>query len=200
MKGENQQQTQPTYGVNARIWTRVTLVGGECSYHRATLGCIRFLSTGREWGGEGRARATPMRLCANISVAIAVQQYPLTYSCQSRLPSHTFTAISRKVVGKNVHATIPKGNMRYDQYTVPGTVTVKNSFFAFLSTRKHTSMASRAILSNFCEELRTQNHPQSLSGLSRALFPTTFPRSSCIQLLKLPTEWKIISIMNSLET
>ena len=29
------------------------------------------------------------------------------------------TAISRKVVGKNVHATIPNGNMGYDQYTVP---------------------------------------------------------------------------------
>ena len=28
------------------------------------------------------------------------------------------TAISRKVVGKNVHATIPNGNMGYDQYTV----------------------------------------------------------------------------------
>ena len=36
------------------------------------------------------------------------------------------------------------------------------------------SMASRAILSNFFEEQRTQNHPQYLSGLSRALFPTTF--------------------------
>ena len=35
-------------------------------------------------------------------------------------------------------------------------------------------MASRAILSNFFEEQRTQNHPQHLSGLSRALFPTTF--------------------------
>ena len=39
---------------------------------------------------------------------------------------------SRKVVGKNVHATIPKGNMRYDQYTVPDTVAVKSSFVAFL--------------------------------------------------------------------
>ena len=29
------------------------------------------------------------------------------------------TAISRKVVRKKVHATIPKGNMGYDQYTVP---------------------------------------------------------------------------------
>ena len=35
-------------------------------------------------------------------------------------------------------------------------------------------MASCAILSNFFEEQRTQNHPQYLSGLSRALFPTTF--------------------------
>ena len=34
----------------------------------------------------------------------------------------TYTAISRKVVGKNVHATIPKGNMRYDQYIVPDTL------------------------------------------------------------------------------
>ena len=30
------------------------------------------------------------------------------------------------------------------------------------------------ILSNFFEEQRTQNHPQCLLGLSRALFPTTF--------------------------
>ena len=42
------------------------------------------------------------------------------------------TAISRKVVGKNVHTTIPKGNMGYDQYTVPDTVAVKTSFIAFL--------------------------------------------------------------------
>ena len=31
-------------------------------------------------------------------------------------------SISRNVVGKKVHATIPKGNMGYDQYTVPDTV------------------------------------------------------------------------------
>ena len=32
-KGENQQQTQPTYGVDAGIRTRATLVGGEHSHH-----------------------------------------------------------------------------------------------------------------------------------------------------------------------
>ena len=35
--GENQQQTQLTYGVDPRIRTRVTLVAGECSHHCATL-------------------------------------------------------------------------------------------------------------------------------------------------------------------
>ena len=43
-----------------------------------------------------------------------------------------FTAILRKVVGKTVHATIPKGNMGYDQYTVPDIVAVENTFGAFL--------------------------------------------------------------------
>ena len=36
------------------------------------------------------------------------------------------------------------------------------------------SMASPAILSSFLEQQGTQNHPQYLSGLSRALFRTTF--------------------------
>ena len=42
------------------------------------------------------------------------------------------TAISRKVVGETVHAAIPKGNMGYDQYTVPATVVVEPTFVAFL--------------------------------------------------------------------
>ena len=42
------------------------------------------------------------------------------------------TAVSRKVVGRNVHATIPKGNMGYAQYTVPDTVAVEPTFVAFL--------------------------------------------------------------------
>ena len=33
---------------------------------------------------------------------------------------------------KNVHATIPKGNMGYDEYTAPDTVAVELSFVAFL--------------------------------------------------------------------
>ena len=35
-KGEKQQQTQPLYGVDARIQTRAALVGEECSHHCPT--------------------------------------------------------------------------------------------------------------------------------------------------------------------
>ena len=42
-KGENQQQTQPIYDVDAGIWTRTTLVGGECSYRYAILALIAIL-------------------------------------------------------------------------------------------------------------------------------------------------------------
>ena len=42
------------------------------------------------------------------------------------------TAISRKFVGKNVHATIPKGHMGYDQYSVPDFVAVEPTVVAFL--------------------------------------------------------------------
>jgi len=44
-----------------------------------------------------------------------------------------YTAISRKVVGKNVHATTQKGSMGYDQYTVPHTVAIEPSVIVFLA-------------------------------------------------------------------
>ena len=51
---------------------------------------------------------TPGDFCASASSL----RFPL-------MALHLSTAISRKVVGKNARATIPKGNMGYDQYTVP---------------------------------------------------------------------------------
>ena len=48
------------------------------------------------------------------------------------MPKAKYTTISRKVAGKNVHATIPKGNMGYNQYTVPDTAAVELTFVAFL--------------------------------------------------------------------
>ena len=86
-----------------------------------------------------------------------------------------YTAISRKAVGKNVHTTIPKGNVGYDQYTVPDECSCRTYFCCFLLALANTfPWPFVPILSNFFEKKRTQNHPQCLSGLSRALFPTTF--------------------------
>ena len=86
-----------------------------------------------------------------------------------------YTAISRKDVGENVNATIPTGNMGYDQYTVPDDCSCRTYFGCFPLALKNTlPWPFLPILSNFFEEQRTQNHPQCLSGLSRALFPTTF--------------------------
>ena len=58
------------------------------------------------------------------------------FACaRARLKTDTSSTntISRKVVKKIVHGTIPKGNLGYDQYNVPGgTVAVGPTFVAFL--------------------------------------------------------------------
>ena len=41
-KGENQQQTQPTYGFDAGIWTQARLVGGERSHHCDTFAPLKY--------------------------------------------------------------------------------------------------------------------------------------------------------------
>ena len=50
------------------------------------------------------------------------------YKC---LKSYIHTAISRKVVGKNVHATTTKGNVGYNQYTVPTNSSCQTYFCCF---------------------------------------------------------------------
>ena len=66
-----------------------------------------------------------------------------------------YTAISRNV-GKNVHSTIEKNKMGYDHdMTNTLFLTLKLTNLLLLlsfSTRKHKSMGSPAILSNFFEE------------------------------------------------
>ena len=72
-----------------------------------------------------------------------------------------YTAIARKFVRKNVHRTIPKGNMGYAQYTIPDTIAVEPIFVAFFCTRRHMSMASPAILSEISlknSELKTTHN------------------------------------------
>ena len=54
-----------------------------------------------------------------------------TFTTMPKTVNLTYTAILRGC-RKNVHATIPKGNMGYDQHTVPDTVAVEPTFVAFL--------------------------------------------------------------------
>ena len=84
-----------------------------------------------------------------------------------------------------MHATIPKGNMGYDQYTVPDDCSCRTYFCCFpLALANTFPWPFVPILSNFFEKKETQNHPQCLSGLSRALFPTTFLEIAVYKYLK----------------
>ena len=47
--------------------------------------------------------------------------FTFTATCGRKLCTG-YAAISRKVVGKNVHTTTQTGSMGYDQYTVPQSV------------------------------------------------------------------------------
>ena len=97
-------------------------------------------------------------------ILVQINAPPLNYRERTQDWGHVtnilHTAILREVVEKNVQVTIPKGNMGYEQYTVPDTVAVKPTLLPSFSTRKHTSMAFRAILANIFEEQWTENHPQ----------------------------------------
>ena len=64
--------------------------------------------------------------------------------------------------------------MGYDQHTSSHCRLSSLLLLHSFSTLKHQSVASRAVLLNFFEEQRTQNHSRYLSGLSRALFLTIF--------------------------
>ena len=45
-------------------------------------------------------------------------KYVIKYHANADNLKFLYTSVLKKVVGKNVHATIPKGNMGYNQYTV----------------------------------------------------------------------------------
>ena len=65
-----------------------------------------------------------------------------------------YTTISRKVVGKNAYATVPKDNMGYAQYTVPDTVAVgcRTYFCCFplaLALAQATRMLAQQIRESF---------------------------------------------------
>ena len=71
-------------------------------------------------------------------------------------------------------------------------------FLLSCSIRKHISVpASRAIPLNFFEEQSTQNQPNYLSGLSRALFATTFLEIAVVKPVLLYTKitWTVLLVL-----
>ena len=90
------------------------------------------------------------------------------------------TAISREVVGKNMHATIPKGNMGYDQYTVPDDCSCRTYFCCFpLALGNTFPWPFVPILSNFFEKQRTQTPTMPLR-----IVAYTFPDNACYKRYK----------------
>ena len=80
-----------------------------------------------------------MQQHCKTSCKFFVACFPVTFNiiaflknCLSFVWEDSKTAIYRKVVGKNVHATIWKGNLGNNQYTVPDTAAVEPTFVAFL--------------------------------------------------------------------
>ena len=95
-----------------------------------------------------------------------------------------FYGISRKVIGKNVHTTIPKGNVGYDQYAVPDTVAFESSFCHFLLAFAKISLWPlvpffQISLKN-CELKTTHN---TFRDGRVFLFPTTFLKIAVYILL-----------------
>ena len=81
-----------------------------------------------------------------------------------------YTAISRKVVGKNVHATIPKGNMGYGQYTVPDLLSCRTYFCCF-----------PLALTNILPRPLVNSKPPTIPfGIVACTFSDNLFRNSCI--------------------
>ena len=126
--------------------------------------------------------------CAKRSEAFSILE---SASFKYHRPRYTSLVIidSRK----NVHATIPKGSMGYDQYTVPDYCTSRTYFCCFpLALANTFPWPFVPIISNFFEKKRTQNHPQFLSGLLRA--PTTFLEVAVYSTAKRDPLWLSVFI------
>ena len=74
----------------------------------------------------------PLQSVQGVSFLIQIQAALSKLTLMGNPAGFQYTAISRKVVGRDVHAAIPKGNMGYDQYTVPDSVAVEPTFVAFV--------------------------------------------------------------------
>ena len=85
-----------------------------------------------------------------------------------------YTSISRKVVGKNVHARTQTGSMGYDQYTVPHSVAIEPTVFVFLALANVRQWPLVPFFQISLKNSELKNTHNTFRGLSLALFSTTF--------------------------
>ena len=102
----------------------------------------------------------------------AVNSITFTATCGRKLCTG-YTAISRKVVGKNVHATTQTGSMGYDQYTVPHSVDIEPTVFVFLALANVRQWPLVPFFQISLKNSELKNTHNTFRGLSLAFFSTT---------------------------
>ena len=74
-----------------------------------------------------------------------------------------------------MHATTQTGSMGYDQYTVPHSVDIEPTVFVFLALANVRQWPIVPFFQISLKNSELKNTHNTLHGLSRALFSTTFP-------------------------
>ena len=116
----------------------------------------------------------------DVVVAVAdvfVDSYPLMLT---QMITKGYTAVSRKVVGKNAHATIPQASMGCNHYTVFDNVAVEPTLLRFLSIRKHTIHDLLCHSFNFFWKTVNSKPPTIPFGIVACTFSDNLSRNSCI--------------------
>ena len=91
-----------------------------------------------------------------------------------------YTAISRKVDGNNVHATTPKGNMGYDQYTVPNDCSCRTYFCCFPLAIANICPWPLVPFFQISLENRADKTTHNTFGIVACSFSDKLSRNSCI--------------------
>ena len=92
----------------------------------------------------------------------------------------SYTAISRKVVERNAHATIPKGNMEYDQYTVCNDRSCRTYFCCFPLVRANICPWSPGHSFKFLWRTVPSKPPTITFGIVACTFSDNLSGNSCI--------------------
>ena len=101
---------------------------------------------------------------------------------QRTLLKVTNTAFWRKVVGKNVHATIPKGNMGYGQYTVSNECSCRTYICCFPLALENICPWPPVPFFQISSKNRVHSKPPTIPfGIVACTFSDNLSRNSCIQ-------------------